>query len=109
MDADGNPSNTHHLIQMRRCLSRTPEGTEALGRLVNELETLLCQLETSDESWRRRFQSSWAVLEEVFASALDRKAMLLDEDGAELIGSAMAQLVSLLDESHGSAPPGEDR
>lgn len=69
-----------------------------MGRLVAELESLLQQLVSPDEEWRRRSLGHWGALEEVFAVALDRSSEHLDAESRSIVETAISELRALAGE-----------
>lgn len=76
--------------------------------MISELESLGTLVETPPESWRRSFQEQWGTLEEVFAVALDRGWLALDEEGSEIVADAVAKLASLASDALAHLPPNID-
>lgn len=48
------------------------EGRIGLGSLIAGLEALLNSLLAADEGWKNEFLTTWGILEEVYAVALDQ-------------------------------------
>lgn len=92
------------LREMRLSLRANPLDTASLGRLVAALESLFALLVGVDETWKRRFVGGWASLEEVFAVMLDRKRDTLDDEGVSIVGAAMSDLRTLVDDALGDEP-----
>ncbi len=53
-------------------LDRFSRGELGIGPVINDLETLLYQLELVDQEWRGDFVEGWSDLEIPYAVALDR-------------------------------------
>ena len=67
-----------------------------LKHLINGFDSLLCALEEVDGGWKPDVQKQWGVLEDVYASALDKNRELNSEDWKqiEIAVEKMKQLVS---------------
>ncbi len=73
------------------------EGEIGLPRLISDLDALLCALQSPDEAWKSSFQKSWGLLEEVFATALDRGKQELGPEDRKLVDQAVDQMSKLLE------------
>lgn len=93
-------ADRHHLQQMKAALTLSVHDLDGVGRLVSTLESLVALLERPDESWRRRFDEEWGMLEEVLAVTLDRGTSL-DQQGKRLVGEAIAGLQRLVEDALG--------
>lgn len=66
-----------------------------LPHLINGLESLLCALEDTAETWKSEFRRNWAVLEEIYAIFLDRKKEI-DANGWNQINVAILKIKEMV-------------
>jgi hypothetical protein len=83
------------------------EGRIDLGSLLSSLDVLLACLETAEDTWIAQFRNAWAILEEIYAVALDKvedglspnvETTINKPDNRGLITQATAKLRQLLEE-----------
>lgn len=67
-----------------------------LAKLVSNLEKLFESLAHVSDEWRAEFLSKWGVLEDVFASALDKGVSELGDEDTQLINEALGSLRVLI-------------
>ena len=67
-----------------------------LGRMVDDLDALLCALDSPDANWKAAFRKNWGVLEEVRAVALDNDLKRIPPDYQTLIDNAINEMKQLL-------------
>jgi hypothetical protein len=70
---------------MEEHVCRYQAGDGDLASLIAGLDALFNTLEGADDGWKREFQRKWGILEEVYATALDRVERGLSQDVATVI------------------------
>ena len=74
------------------------QGALPLGKLITDLEALLCALESTDDAWKRAFQKEWSKLELLYADALDRGQNTMSAEAINMTTEAVEKLLKLTNE-----------
>lgn len=82
--------------QMLLILRSYQAGQLGLGRAIADLEALQSCLQVAQDAWKKSFQSEWGVLEDVYASMLDKGLDELPLDLQNLVNIAVTQLQGLV-------------
>ena len=69
-----------------------------LHKIIADLEALLLLLQDTDKVWRNEFYKQWAMLEDVYADALDKGFKQLPPDPQKLVEDAIQGLRQLVEE-----------
>jgi len=77
---------------MLQSLQAFYNSVKALGKLGSDLESLMDSIEAVDEQWKQRFINEWAVIEEIYAIALDEQRSVLDKEQLNDVGNAVKEL-----------------
>jgi hypothetical protein len=80
------------LIRLVERLDLFKEGVISLSVLVSDADFLLRALEDVDKRFFEDLRKEWAVLEEVWAVAVDSNGGVVDRQGELLVQSAVAAL-----------------
>lgn len=84
------------LNMMKHFLSEFSLGNVTLSKLINNLEALLCCLESIDDGWKTKFHDNWFVLEQVHAVSCFNKSVVTSSDQDILMSiSNLNYLVSI--------------
>lgn len=84
--------------EMVKRIERYRQGSLPFGKLIADLEALLCALESTDDAWKRAFQKEWSKLELLYADALDRGQAALSAEAANIAAEAVENLWKLTNE-----------
>jgi predicted RNA-binding protein with EMAP domain len=89
---------------MRNRIEGFENGQLDLGRLINDLHSLIAALEHPTDDWKQRFLADWWTLEQVYAVAIDRNELdRLPKQNQGLLLQAVAALKQLVLEAISSA------
>ncbi|MGC8559146.1 MAG: hypothetical protein ACP5O1_00530 [Phycisphaerae bacterium] len=69
-----------------------------LRKAIDDLEALYRSLEDTPKAWKSLFYKQWAIMEEVYAGALDKGYKQLPPDYQKLIEDAIQNLRRLVQE-----------
>lgn len=78
-----------------------------LHKIITDLEALLLLLQDTDKAWRNEFHKQWAMLEDVYADALDKGFKQLPPDSQKLVEDAAQRLRQLVQERIGTTADAE--
>lgn len=80
------------LVKMKQQLASFKKEVLPLGSLIGDLEFLLNAMESMNMEWKEKVHEQVAILEEVYAVALDCGADELDELGTSLVHQSTQKL-----------------
>lgn len=81
---------------MAELLDNLERRTIGLKKAIPDLEGLLWSLKDVKKPWKDSFYKQWAVLEDVYASALDKGFKELPEDYQKLTDDAIRNMKGLV-------------
>lgn len=85
----------HVREQVVRQIESFDDSVASLGHLVADLDAIW-NSETWEDAARRTFRREWAKLEEIYATALDRRPRQLAEIDIERIHEVLREVPTLL-------------
>jgi hypothetical protein len=89
--------NIRQLDLMLDRLTAFDRGAIPFGKLISDLDALLSALENKDEDWTNSFLKQWAILEDIYAYALDKNLKEPPDEDKDLIGKAINELRELIE------------
>ena len=93
---------------MFELLKAFDQRDRGLRKIIADLEALLGSLQHADRGWKDSFYEQWAILEDVYADALDRGFQQLPPDYQKLVDDAVQNMRRLVQQRIEAAGEGAD-
>lgn len=84
------------------------DGEINIAQLINNLESLLDVLRDIPDPWRNAFRSKWAVLEQIYAVALDEGVRFLDAKRSQEVEVALEDISAMVRAALNAISPEND-
>lgn len=101
---DSNDNTAYNLRQYRQIegiIESFRRGDMDFAKLVGDIEALILSLQDIPNDWRNSLLSTWGVLEEIYAFALDQGSHQLDHRQAEAVYKTLDKLEAMLNAEKG--------
>ena len=92
------PGQVRQYRQIEGIIESFRRGDMDFAKMVGDIEALILSLQDIPNDWRNSLLSTWGVLEEIYAFALDQGAHQLDHRQAEVVYKTLDKLESMMDE-----------
>jgi len=100
------PPSNHDVQQyerMRDVLDAFQLRNVEMGKMIADLETLLRSLTNADQSWKEAFYREWALLDDIYAVAVDRGYSRIPAEQQKLVDKAVQKLIILVNNGNAEA------